>query len=235
MLHSGELEPSYAYSAAINGDALLEDATIPDSALQADTLEVDIGQLIRGETNLLEVQRGAGGGALYYTAHLNADLPVPALQPLSRGIDIARAYTVPGDETRSPIDSAAIGDTVQVRLRIVAPNTLRNVVIEDYFPAGAEAIDPALDTSQQIGASPGGEGIDPQAQGWGWWHFDHIEFRDEKATIYASYLPRGVYEYVYSIRPTVAGDYLVIPPTAQEMHFPEVYARGAGTVFRIAE
>ena len=235
MLHSGELEPSYAYSAAINGDALLEDAAIPDSALQADTLEVDIGQLIHGETNLLEIKRGAGGGALYYTAHLNALLPVPALQPLSRGIDIARAYTVPGDETRSPIASAAIGDTVQVRLRIIAPNTLRNVVIEDYFPAGAEAIDPALDTSQQIGASPGGEGIDPQAQGWGWWHFDHIEFRDEKATIYASYLPRGVYEYVYSIRPTVAGDYLVIPPTAQEMHFPEVYARGAGTVFRIAE
>ena len=233
MLHSGELEPSYSYSAAVNGAALLEDAAMPDSALAAETLHVDLAQLIPGETNLLDIQRGAGAGALYYIAHLNANLPVHAVQPLSRGIGISRLYTMPDDSNKTPIDSAAIGDTVQVRLRIVAPNTLRNVVIEDYFPAGAEAIDPTLATSQQIGVMPGGERIDPESQGWGWWHFDHIEFRDEKATIYASYLPRGVYEYVYSIRPTTAGDFQVIPPTAQEMHFPEVYGRGAGMTFRI--
>ena len=120
-------------------------------------------------------------------------------------------------------------------MRIVAPNPLRYVVIEDHFPAGAEAVNPALDISQHIGTAPSGERVDARAPGWGWRHFDHIEFRDEKATIYARYLPRGVYEYTYSIRLVTPGDYNVIPPTAQESHFPEVYGRGAGTVFRVNE
>ena len=159
---------------------------------------------------------------------------MPALQPISRGLEISRTYTLLGDETKTAVHSAAVGDTVLVRLQIVAPNALRYVVIEDAFPAGAEAINPALATSQQIGTMPGGERID-QAEGWGWWHFDAIEFRDEKASIYASYLPRGVYEYVYTLRPSIAGEYHVIPPTAREMNFPEVYGRGAGMLFRITD
>ena len=102
-------------------------------------------------------------------------------------------------------------------------------------PAGAEAINPDLETSAQLGAIPRGGRIDARRHGWGWWHFDHVEFHDEKATIYASYLPRGVYEYVYTIRPSVAGEFNVMPPTAQEMYFPEVYGRGAGARFVIRE
>ncbi|MXX49907.1 MAG: hypothetical protein F4Z39_02460 [Chloroflexi bacterium] len=234
LLHSGELAPDFMYSAALNEEQLLANAALPDNALQDDLLQVGLDQLLPGETSLLAFQRGAGAGALYYTARLQADLPLPALQPVSRGLEISRTYTRLGDETRTPLDSAAVGEILQARLRIVAPNTLRYVVIEDFFPAGVEAINPALATSRQAGTSPGGERIDG-AEGWGWWRFDAIEFHDEKASIYASYLPRGVYEYVYTIRPSFAGEYQVIPPTAHEMNFPEVYARGAGRLFRITE
>ena len=95
-------------------------------------------------------------------------------------------------------------------------------MIEDFFPAGAEAINPELAISPQLGTMPGGERVDPGESGWGWWFFDHIEFRDEKAVIYASHLPRGVYEYVYTIRPTLAGEYNVIPPCGQA----DVLSRG---------
>lgn len=234
LLHSGELTPDFIYSAEINGEQLLVDVAMSDNALQDDALRVELDQLLQDETNILSFRRGDGAGTLYYTALLRADLPVPALQPINRGLEISRTYTLLGDETKTAIHSAAVGETVQVRLQIVAPNTLRYVVIEDAFPAGAEPINPALATSQQIGTMPGGERID-QAQGWGWWHFDSIEFRDEKASIYASYLPRGVYEYVYTLRPTIAGEYQVIPPTARELNFPEVYGRGAGLLFRITD
>ena len=86
-----------------------------------------------------------------------------------------------------------------------------------------------------MGTIPAGQRIDPVESGWGWWHFDHVEFRDEKAVIYASHLPAGVYEYVYAIRPSVAGEYQVIPPVARQLYFPEVYGRGAGTQFIIVE
>ena len=80
---------------------------------------------------------------------------------MSRGIEISRSYTLLDDESRSEISSAAVGDVVQVRLRITAPNTLRYVVIEDFVPAGAEAINPDLAISPQLGTMPGGERIDP--------------------------------------------------------------------------
>ena len=235
MSVSGELKPDYSYSAAINGHHLLQDEATPGNALSSAQISVDIADLIQRESNSLELQRSAGAGALYYRAHLELDLPVPAVRTYSRGIEISRRYTRLGDDAEKPITGASVGDTVQVRLTIVAPNTLRYVVIEDFFPAGAEAINPALASSPQLGTRPSGERIDRGAAGWGWWYFDHIEFHDEKALIYASVLPRGVYEFVYTIQATIPGQYNVIPPTAQELQFPEVYGRGDGMLFTIGE
>jgi len=233
MMATNELNPDYSFSVAINGDAKADEVAVPANVLEQVQLIVDVSELIQNETNLIEVSRTEGDGALYYTAHLTLDLPVPEVEAFSRGVEISRTYTILDDETETPIDTAVVGDTIQVRLRIVAPNTLRYVVIEDAFPAGAEAIDPNLNGSETIGTRPGGDRIDPQRYGWGWWYFDNIEFRDEKAVIYASYLPRGVYEYVYTIRPGVEGTYNVIPPVVQEVYFPEVYGRGDGMAFTI--
>jgi uncharacterized protein YfaS (alpha-2-macroglobulin family) len=49
----------------------------------------------------------------------------------------------------------------------------------------------------------------------------------------ADYLPAGTYEYVYLVRASFPGTYHVIPPTAQEFYFPEVYGRGAGSIFTV--
>lgn len=235
MRHNGELMPEYAWSLAINDRQLAVGRALPANALQTAYLRFDVAGLIRRETNLIEFQRDDGAGALYYTAHLNLDLPVDEIEPFNRGIEISRSYAMLGDESSAPVSVAAIGDMVQVRLRIVAPNALRYLVVEDFFPAGAEAINPDLATSARLGAIPSGERIDARRNGWGWRYFDHIEFHDERAVIYASYLPRGVYEFVYAIRPSIAGDFNVMPPVAQEMYFPEVYGRGAGTLFTITE
>lgn len=235
MRSTGELTPSYAFSVALNDDQLRADVALPDNALAAAHLQVDVEGLNRHETNLLEFQRDDGPGVLYYSAHLELDLPIEEVDALSRGIEISRRYTLLDAESDSSISRARIGDAVQVRLQIVVPNTLRYVVIEDHFPAGAEAINPDLATSSQIGAIPGGGSVGADEEGWGWWLFDHIEFRDQKALIYASTLPRGVYEFVYAIRPSIAGEFNVIPPQAQELYFPEVYGRGAGTRFVIEE
>ncbi len=235
MLVSGELEPDYIYSVAVNGVEKLRDVALPQNAQSSDELSVDLTDLMQRDSNIVEIERGQGDGALYYTAHLKLDLPVHQVKSLSRGIEISRSYTLLDDESRSEIIGAAVGDVVQVRLRITAPNTLRYVVIEDFFPAGAEAINPDLTISPQLGALPGGALVDPREQGWGWWFFDQVEFRDEKAVIYANTLPAGVYEYVYTIRPSIAGEYKVIPPAAQELYFPEVNGRGSGSLFTVSD
>jgi uncharacterized protein YfaS (alpha-2-macroglobulin family) len=170
---------------------------------------------------------------LYYTAHLRAFLPVPEVEALNRGIIIERRYTLQGDDTRTPITEAHVGDLVRVRLTIIAPNSLHYVVVEDPIPAGTDAVNPNLETSQQIGTRPGLDAGEPLRYGWGWWWFSNTEFRDEKVVLYSTYLPAGTYEYVYTIRAGLPGIYNVIPAVGQEFYFPEVYGRSDGSTFTI--
>ena len=142
---------------------------------------------------------------------------------------------MPNDKNHTPITQAHVGDLVQVRLTIIAPNDLYYAVIEDPIPAGTEGVNPNLTTEQQIGTQPGLDSADPLLYGWGWWWFSNIEFRDQKVVLYSSYLPAGTYEYQYSIRAGLPGVYNVIPATGQEFYFPEVYGRSAGSTFTIED
>jgi uncharacterized protein YfaS (alpha-2-macroglobulin family) len=119
-------------------------------------------------------------------------------------------------------------------LTIIAPNDLHFVVIDDALPAGLEAVDQSLLTSEQEGIpiSLGWEDI--QRKGWGWWYFDHVELRDEKVVLSVDYLPAGTYIYTYLVRAVTPGTFQTIPPIGQEFYFPEVYGRGAGSIFAIS-
>jgi alpha-2-macroglobulin len=233
MTATGELQPDYSYQVDFNGEELLpETAATPDDVLETIELTVEISDLLTDTANELTFDRTTGEGALYYTAYLNTLLPVPEVEPLDNGLIIERRYTLQNDDDLTSIDSARIGDVVQSRLTIIVPEPVYYVNIEDPLPAGAEAIDPNLATSERIGVRPSFERVD-QARGWGWWWFSNIEFRDEKVVLSTSYLPAGVYEFVYNVRLTTVGVYNVIPPTGQEFYFPEVYGRGAGMLFTV--
>ncbi|MGB1287369.1 MAG: alpha-2-macroglobulin family protein, partial [Aggregatilineales bacterium] len=231
MRVSGELNPTYSYSLNLNDREQLAGFASPATVLDTETVIVDIVDLLRDEANLLTFERGAGEGNLYYSAHLEAYLPVTEVQPLDRGILISREYTEEDGET--PVTEAQIGEVIQVRLTIVVPENRHYVIIEDPLPAGAEAINPNLSTEQQTGTRPGLDSANPLSRGWGWWWFSNIEFRDENVTLYSTFLPAGTYEYVYSIRPGIEGVFNVIPATGQESYFPEVYGRSAGTQFTV--
>jgi uncharacterized protein YfaS (alpha-2-macroglobulin family) len=168
---------------------------------------------------------------LYYTAHLRTFLPVPEIEATNRGLSVQRRYVNP--ESGDTVTEARVGDLIQVRLTVIAPNDLYYVVVDDPIPAGSEGVNPDLATSQQIGTRPGLDSSDPLSQGWGWWWFSNIEFRDEKVLLYSTYLPAGTYEYVYSIRAGLPGEYNVIPPVAYQFYLPEVYGRGDGSIFTI--
>lgn len=233
MLISGDLNPVYEFGLTFNNEILAQAQASPATATETQQLLIDVEQMLRDETNRLTVTRGAGEGNLYYTAYLRLFLPVAEIEPISSGVTIDRRYTLLNDPTRDPITEARIGDVVQVRLTIIAPNNLHYVVVEDPLPAGAEGIDPNLDISQQIGTRPGLDTRDPLSRGWGWWWFSNIEFRDEKVVLHSSYLPAGTYEYVYTIRPGIEGTFNVLPPTIRETYFPDVFGRGAGSIFTI--
>lgn len=233
MRVSGELRPDYSYDVTLNGESLTSGDATPQTARERQELQIAVAELLKDEANTLAFSRSDGPGALYYTAHLRAFLPVPEVQALDRGIILQRRYTLLDDPDQTPVTEARVGDVVQVRLTIIVPNDLHYVMVEDPLPAGADAINPDLDTSQQVGTRPGLDNTNPLSRGWGWWWFSRIDFRDEKVVLYSTYLPAGTYEYVYSIRPGLEGVYNVIPVTGQEFYFPEVYGRSDGSTFTI--
>jgi alpha-2-macroglobulin len=122
---------------------------------------------------------------------------------------------------------------VLVRLTVVNPGALHYLVVNDPLPAGLEAVDDSLKTSPTPIIPKEFQWDQIGREGWGWWHFEHVELRDESVVLSASYLPAGTYVYTYLARASTVGDFQVIPTTAQEFYFPEVYGRAAGSVFKV--
>jgi uncharacterized protein YfaS (alpha-2-macroglobulin family) len=243
MAVTGELQGEYAYGVQLNEDLLASGTVTPDTVRESIELQVDVADLLAEAGNRLTVGRGPGEGRLYYTAHLRVYLPVEEIEPLDRGIIVQRQYVpadCPVDEACEEIDSASVGDEVQVRLTIIAPHDLYYVVVEDPLPAGGEAVDTSLATTSILAEEPGlfrEEGLEDEGWYpfyWWWWRwYSRSEMRDEKIVLFADYLPAGTYTYQYTFRATQPGEYHVIPTTANEFYFPEVFGRGDGRLFTV--
>ncbi len=125
--------------------------------------------------------------------------------------------------------------------------------MEDPLPAGAEAIDTGLATTSMLaqGAelaaaapaytvrSSGKSAVRAESMispYWYWWNwYNRSELRDEKVVLFADYLYRGTYEYSYTMRATLPGEYKVIPTVANEFYFPEVFGRSDGRLLTITK
>jgi hypothetical protein len=224
---SKEFESNYAFAVGVNGQSLRQGQVTPDNLTTPVIVPITNEQLNQ-QVNYLVIARGAGTGNMYYTAYLNAELPVESIASLDRGIIVSRQYFTL-DDPKTPITQIERGDLARVRVTIVAPSALHYVVVNDPLPAGLEAVDSSLLTDVQVPASY--TVTDFARRGWGWWYFTHVELRDEKVVLSADYLPAGTYVFTYLARAGTAGTFNVIPTTAWEFYFPDVYGRGEGSVF----
>lgn len=228
MIATHETQPDYSFTVSVSDAELLARTLTPADATTRETVSVPISDLSHDAANLVEIDRTDGQGALYYTAYLNAFVPVPDVQAASRGLTLSRQYRLQGsDETTT---SARIGDLVKVEVTMIAPADLDFIVLEDYVPAGLEPIDPNLETAQQTDtdAEFEREGV---RYGSVWWA--DVQYRDDRVVLSADYVPAGTYTFTYLARATVEGVYNVIPTTAREFYLPEVYGRAAGAQFTV--
>ncbi len=238
---TGELKANYEYGASLNGKELVKAKADSDkNALESSEFSVPIGELIRESANRLVVARGAGDGRLYYSAHLKTYLPVPDVKALDRGIQVRRRYVAADctDGLKCPeIKQGKLGDVVRVEVSLIAPNNLYYVQLEDMLPAGAELVDSALATTSQLGTSNTGlrnsQSSFPSPYRWWWNWYSRSELRDDRIALFARYVPKGAYDYSYTIRLTTPGQFNVIPPFASEQYFPEVFGRGDGALFTV--
>ena len=243
MEATGELEGSYPFGATLDGGELFAGVASAETHLDPISITVPGDALDPGADHRLTISRSDGPGTLYYTAHLNVRLPVEDVEPLSRGIIVQRQYVpidCPLDEQCPELTEVAVGDSIQVRLTIIAPHDLYYVVVEDPFPAGCEAVDTSLATSSLTDLDPGlfresSSGGWPWFYWWWWRWYSRSELRDEKAVLFADYLPAGTYTYQYTLRASVPGEFHVLPASGHEFYFPEVFGRSDGRLLTIHE
>ena len=225
---SGELQANYAYDISLNSEQLASKHADPVHLSETTSLNLDVEKFLSDVTNTLTITRGDGPGVLYYTAYMDYSLPVKDIQAIDQGILVSQQYFSPND-LKTPVNEVIRGDLVQVRLTLVVPHSLHYVVIDDPLPAGLEALDSSLQTSQQVPSAY--QPQDYERYGWGWWYFYYKQIYDEKVVMSADYLPAGTYTINFLARASTAGAFHVLPTTAKEFYFPDVFGRSAGSDF----
>ena len=235
-----ELEPAYDYAVELNGSAVGEGEVTASSLQRVDRLSLG-EKLEPGDENWLTLVR-RGRGRLYYSAQLRSFPTAHEAPPLDEGIVLGRRYLVVDQKTLAPTgavaDRVSLGEAVEVRLTLVGDRTLHYVKLEDFLPAGLEAIDTSLATTSRLARAPGFADVSEAAviEWWrrGWWQdWTRSELRDDRVLLYADRLPRGTHEYRYLARATIAGDYHVRPARAEEIYAPEVFGRSGGGLFSV--
>lgn len=239
MLTTGELNADYTFHATMNGAAIGEGKVNKANVDQARVLTVAVKDLVQSAANDLVIARDTGDGRLYYSAYLNYFLPAEKLEPLNRGVMVTRLYEAVDPFTLKPtgrtIQSAKIGDYVRVTLSVIAPNDVYYFALEDPLPAGLEAVDTQLRTTNIAAVSAQlRDKRDAQVEYLPYWvYWAHTEMRDDRVAAFATYLPRGTYEYVYLARASIAGEFRALPARAWEMYFPDIFGRSAGSLFTV--
>ncbi|MFL7870311.1 MAG: alpha-2-macroglobulin family protein, partial [Anaerolineales bacterium] len=247
----GELQADFTFTATLNDMQLASGDISGTEIFTPVTASVPLEYLSPVSPNALVISRESGLGRLYYRASLLLNRPVEAAGPLNRGMDVSRAYFdgncveaatsgVITKEKNCPSLSTlqlAPNSRLTARLTLTLPNDSYYVMLEDYIPAGTETLDQTLKTSQQgedgTSAQVAYDPDDPFARGWGWWYFANPQIHDDRITWTADYLPAGTYELTYTLIPTQAGEFRVLPAHAWQAFFPDVQGTSAGMIFEI--
>ncbi len=138
------------------------------------------------------------------------------------GLRIARIVTPAGQAKPlqqhflSPVPALELktGDVVDVGLEIAADRPLTHLQIEDWLPAGLEAVDRSFAIANPaVTAQPSA------------WQIQHQEIRGDRVRGYAERLEPGAYEFHYLARAVTPGTYQWPGATVTARHAPETFGR----------
>lgn len=241
MAATGEFRADFGYSAALNGVNIAEGQAFGPQNLTTVMTVTPLSQMMLNGANQLTISRQAGVGRLYYRAMLSVLRPVETAPAVNRGIAVSREILQCNGEKCQLVDAYQMREDelgrLTVRVTVTIPNDAYYLLLEDFIPAGADLLDPSLKTSQQGEESQSVniqfDESNPFGEGWGWWYFNRPQIYRERILWSADYLPAGTYVLAYTIIPSLAGEYRVLPAHAWLAYFPEAQGTTAGAVFKI--
>lgn len=241
---TGELTGAFNYRVTVGNEEIMKGLVKRGQPLTDARKSVPLTDFTAGKASMIAFLRDfESPGRLYYTLNLRYLTPAKEVEALNRGFAISHEYSLL-DAPGTKVMSAKLGDTVRVKLTVLAPADRNYVVIEDLLPAGLEPVDTRLQTidpalkaqleaeRRQATAKKQGGYMAPWYR-WYWSPWQHTETRDDRTVLMTDYLPKGVYEYTYYARATTPGDFFVGPSHAEETYFPEVFGRSDSGRFTV--
>ncbi|MCC6748694.1 MAG: Ig-like domain-containing protein [Deltaproteobacteria bacterium] len=229
------------------GERVLLEQRFSGRSLSAKQTELPMARLGGASGTLAFVKEGQG--RLYYSARLRYARSVLPKEPWDEGFFVTRTYhRVPEDMSSftwlrnktegEPVTKVKAGELVRVTLKIVVPQQMHFVAVEDPLPAGLEAVNFRLMNATQSLARGLSHGYasrygGPRSDSAWWTPFYHQELRDDRVQLFADSIEPGVYTYVYLARATTAGTYVTPPAHAEQMYEPEVFGRTGTSTFTV--
>jgi uncharacterized protein YfaS (alpha-2-macroglobulin family) len=155
-------------------------------------------------------------------AGYDRDVPRTAIK---NGLEIVRDYT---DAKGKPLGQITPGEEIDVHVKIRATGNkgIDDVAIVDLLPGG---FDPVM---QQPGANGGASVRQPRSS----WDPVYTDVREDRVLIYGTASP-DVKEFIYRIKASASGKFIVPPAFAESMYDRRIQARAPGgdvlTVVRV--
>ena len=161
-------------------------------------------------------------GGLTGFATLDAVYTTPNALPSPEGVlNLSRQYllkyTENGIEKVRPIETEEeipVGAEIEVRLTLQTASAFDFVVVSGPKPAGFENTD--------------------LLSGWSWHTLPvYREYRDASTNFFLDRVPAGKYTFSYTLRPTLTGEYHLLPAQVQSMYAPEFSAHTGATKVKV--
>ncbi|MBA2544961.1 MAG: Ig-like domain-containing protein [Deltaproteobacteria bacterium] len=177
--------------------------------------------LAPGTTHDLSFVRDGSAGRMYYRVgivYAPKQIDLPALE---NGFVVRRSYTAV-DDPKDVIKNAdgsykiKLGAKVIVTIETLNTTTRHAVAVVDPLPAGFEAVNTALATSER-------PAVVASSDSW-----DHVNMRDNRSEAFEMELPAGSHRFSYTARATTPGRFIAAPAKAEEMYSPETFGRSTG-------
>jgi len=231
-----------AYGAQAGEGKLSLSAILKDGT--AKPLDANAGILVRAAfdsaATALRVDNAADLHAWYAVSQAGYDRTPPTSE-LKQGLEIVREFT---DTDGKTLTQATLGQEIDVHLKIRATevDSIGNVAIVDLMPGGFEAVQQPPPAPSDDASGDNANNAPAQQPVWrspvglpgSSWNLSYADVRDDRVVIYGT-ATRSVSEFIYRIRATNAGTFVVPPAYGESMYDRTVQARSLGTKIEVTK
>lgn len=252
---SGELKAELSLEVTVNGRVVARDDFQSGDVLRGAKPIVVPEETLRAGTNTVEIRRTAGTAPMYFSVEarfFNQEKPLPpAAADLWVRRDYFRLVPVPTllegvIDQRVPLregEPLTSGDRLEARLVIETKNDLEYLLIEDLKPAGIEALEVRsgyrLEARKLTAAALTRLATESErpltaADRSGPAEDLYVEWRDNRAALFASRLVAGGWEIRIPYRAETPGTFTALPTLGEAMYAPEIRGNSPSESMRIS-